>query len=126
MRNSKALWLIPLCLTGCLAQGSYHNQNTVHFSHSGNSISETNSGSYSHMGLPPVSGSLAVQGSQGAVLIHSPAPPPVYIYDYPQDSRRVYSDGNTTISRGTIYLGDCTQNIRRHGRIYSRRIPCPY
>lgn len=116
--------IFALALSGCVAQGSYHEQSTIYFPNSQHSITETYSGDYQHFGAPMISGAVAIQGNQATVALHSQAQP-MYYRSTPRNHYRVYTDGNTTITRATIQPSACTQQYYRHGRLYTQAIPCP-
>lgn len=137
------LLIFPLALAACIpVEGSYEQTDTVTFNGSGNSITETTSGSY--RGTEPMVGSAVISSPNVSVgIIASPprprAQPPYYTVgrcpagggcQYPDPyyqggSIRTYSDGNTTITRGTgIIYGGCTQTIYRGGQSYQAAVPC--
>lgn len=122
MRKFNLILLMSL-LSGCVTQGSYQEQNTIYFPNSQNSITEIHTSHYQEFGAPTISGALAVQGEQVAAALYA-QPQTIHYRSTPRNQYRIYTDGNTTITRATIHPS-CTQQYYRHGRLYTRNIPCP-
>ena len=115
----KKLFLL-LFLLGC-AEDEYREIHTVSFNGQP-AIVETSSGSYRNSGNLAVRGHFGRGGNGGSIFYNTNNRP--YHRSYPQTSNYVqYSDGNTTITRGT-YITNCEKIIHRRGRSYV--VPCDY
>lgn len=131
---NSAIWAIlaPLLLTACATQDHFYEQNTVYFSDSGSSITETRSANYPPNYYPayhnstPINAAIAVSGEQIAGAISVQSPPAYYPPPYPQSNIRTYQSGNSSITRGTYYPSPCQQRYHRGGKTYYRPIPCPH
>lgn len=114
-------------LSACVSERSYQETHTINFAGSPNAIVETTSGSYRQAGInAPMYGSIAVNTPHVTVGVSHTSP--VY---YPKSqpyisNTRTYSNGQTTITRGTTVLPSyvCTQHVTRNGQTTVYEVPC--
>lgn len=115
-------------LSACVSEGSYQETHTINFADSPNAIVETTSGSYRQTGInTPIYGNVAIHTPHVAVGV-SNSPPPYYDNrPHPYISNtRTYSNGQTTITRGTTIIPSytCTHRVTRGGQTTVYEVPC--